>query len=73
MKDTTPEIEAMVRERYRANTPAERFMIGVQMFDTARAIALASFPPGLSPDETRRMLCRRLYGSSAEEAYPVGD
>jgi hypothetical protein len=49
MRDTTPEIEAMVRERYRAMTPAERFLIGVQMFDTARTIALASFPPGLSP------------------------
>jgi len=40
------------------------------MFETARTIALASLPPGLSPEETRRRLCRRFYGDLAEEAYP---
>lgn len=73
MKDTTPEIEAMVRERYRAMTPVERFLIGIQMFETARSIALASFTPGLSPEEVRRRLCRRLYDDLADEAYPVRD
>jgi hypothetical protein len=69
MKDTTAEIEALVRSRYLAMTPAERLVIGAQMFETARAIALASFPPGLSPEETRLRLCKRLYGDLADQAY----
>lgn len=69
MKDTTPEMEELVRERYLAMTPVERFSIGVQMFETARTMALASFPVGLSAEEVRRRLCERLYGSFAREAY----
>lgn len=69
MKDTTAEIEALVRRRYLAMTPVERLVIGAQMFETARAMVLASFPPALSPDETRLRLCRRLYGDLADQAY----
>ena len=69
MRDTSPEVERMVRERYREMTPAERFLIGARMFETARAMALASFPGGLSPQETRRRLCERFYGALAAEAY----
>jgi hypothetical protein len=69
MKDTTPEMERLVQERYFAMTPVERFLIGIQMFETARTMALASFPRGLSPEEVRRRLCERLYGTLAREAY----
>ena len=69
MKDTTPEIEALVRARYLAMTPAQRVVIAAQMFETARAMVLASLPAGLSPEETRRRLCARLYGSLADQAY----
>jgi hypothetical protein len=69
MNDTTPEMERLVRERYFAMTPGERLLIGVQMFETARTMVLASFPAGLSPDEVRWHLCERLYGSLAREAY----
>ena len=72
MNDTIPEMELLVRERYLAMTPAERFLIGVQMFETARAMALASFPAGLSIDEMRRRLCERLYGDLARKAYGDG-
>jgi hypothetical protein len=69
MNDTTPEMERLVRERYFTMTPIERFLIGIQMFETARTMALASFPADLAPDEVRRHLCERLYGSLAREAY----
>jgi hypothetical protein len=69
MKDTTPEIEALLRTRYLAMTPTERVVIAAQMFETARAMVLASLPAGLSPEQTRRRLCERLYGSLADEAY----
>lgn len=74
MKDTSPEIERMVRERYLAMSPEERFLIGAQMFETARTIVLASFPPGLSPGEVRRRLCERFYGVHlASAAYGPAD
>lgn len=70
MSDTAPDIEAMVRRRYPAMAPAERLLIASQMFDTARAIILASFPSGRTDVEVRRRLCARVYGSLAQHAYP---
>ena len=69
MRDTTPDLEAMVRVRYQAMRPGERVVIASGMFETARAIALASFPPGLPHAEVRRRLCERFYGRLAQDAY----
>jgi len=62
MTDTSPEIAEMVRARLMALTGAERFRMGVQMFDAARRMVLASLPPGLSETERKRLLFERLYG-----------
>jgi len=71
MTDTSPEIARMVAERYAQMSGVERFLIGVQMFETARTMVLASFPRGLSDDERRRRLCERFYGTDlARAAYP---
>ena len=59
--DTSPEVARLVTERYRAMSGRERFMIGIRMFETARALALASLPPGVSENERRRHLCARFY------------
>jgi len=49
---------------------AERVVMGSRMFDVARAMALASFPPGLSEVERKGRLCERLYGNEVDvEAY----
>lgn len=69
MNDTSREFELMVARRYRGMQPAERVRMAADMFDTARALALASLPAGLAPDEVRRRLCRRLYGELAEKAF----
>lgn len=66
MRDTSPEVERMIEERYAAMSGTERFMIGARMFDTARSIVLASLPADLSPLERRRALCRRLYPELGE-------
>lgn len=63
MNDTTPAIAAIVRERLLSRSGAERVVMGSRMFDVARTIVLASFPPGLSELETKRRLCERLYGN----------
>ena len=63
MNDTLPEIADLVREKLLARSGAERVLMGSRMFDAARAIVLASFPPGLSEVEIKRQLCERLYGN----------
>lgn len=62
MTDTSPEIAELVRQRLMARSGEERFLMGVAMFDAARAMAMASLPSGLSPEELKRELFRRIYG-----------
>ena len=62
MTDTSPEVAALVRQKLMARSAEERFLMGVRMFDAARAVALASLPAGLSPEELKRQLFQRLYG-----------
>jgi hypothetical protein len=70
MNDTPPNIAAIVGERLLSRSGAERVAMGSRMFDVARTIALASFPPGLSELETKRRLCERLYGNEVNtDAY----
>ncbi len=64
MTDTTPEMAQRYHEMLFARSPAERFVMGARMFETARAMALASFPPDLPADELRRRLFARLYGDT---------
>ena len=59
--DTSPEAARVVAERSRAMSGQERFMIGVHMFESARALALASLPPGASEKRRQRHLCARFY------------
>jgi hypothetical protein len=67
MTDTPPEIAEMVRARIMARTPSERFMMGVEMFEAARSIVLASFPKDLSEEALKRRLFERIYGVRAPE------
>jgi hypothetical protein len=62
MTDTSPEMADRYRSMLLARSPSERVIMAAQMFDAARAIVLASFPPNLSPDERRRRIFARLYG-----------
>jgi hypothetical protein len=68
MNDTSPKIEAMIRERYKQMTPDERVTIAASMFETARAIVLSSLPPNLSRREQRLALARRFYADELPEA-----
>ena len=62
MNDTSPEMEQRYREMLMARSKEERFIMGCRMFESARAMVLASFPEGLSEEQKRRRLCERLYG-----------
>jgi len=62
MTDTPPGIAEMVRTRLMALSGAESFRMGVQMFEAARRMVLASLPAGLTETERKRQLFKRLYG-----------
>jgi hypothetical protein len=68
MNDTSPKIEAMIREKYRRMTPDERVRIAASMFQTARAIVESSLPPGLSRRDRRLAVARRFYAGELPEA-----
>ncbi len=70
MNDTAPEVSEYLRKRYAAMSAEERFLIGIRMFDTARALVEASIPSGLSESERRKEICRRFYPSLAERVFP---
>lgn len=61
MNDTSPEVQRMVRERIMTRSGEERFIMGAEMFEAARAIVLSSLPVGLSRNERRQRLYQRVY------------
>lgn len=63
MNDTSPEISAMVHARMMAKTGEERFLMGVRMHEAARRMVMASFPPGVTEEESKRLLFERFYGN----------
>jgi hypothetical protein len=62
MTDTPPQIAGLVRQKLMARSNEERFLMGLQSFEAARAMVLASLPAGLPPAELKRMLFQRIYG-----------
>ncbi|MCG3160278.1 MAG: hypothetical protein JMDDDDMK_01347 [Acidobacteria bacterium] len=66
MNDTSPEIAELMRDKMLARSGAERVLMGSRMFDVAREMALASFPPGLSEIEIKARLCERFYGDEVD-------
>lgn len=62
MTDTPEEITRVVREQIMARSPAERFVMGAEMFESAMAMVKASLPSNLSSREYKQQLFKRLYG-----------
>jgi hypothetical protein len=62
MRDTSPEMKGMVRDKIMTLSNEERFIIGAQMFDSACEMVKASLPRGLSEMEQQRLLFKRIYG-----------
>lgn len=70
MDDTSPHIKKLLHERYMSLSGEERLMMGMEMFEAARALVLASFPKDLSEQEVRKRLCERFYGKKlADKVY----
>ena len=62
MTDTAPEIERIMCGKLMARSGEERFLMGAEMFESAREMVKASLPRGLSEADERRQLFKRLYG-----------
>jgi hypothetical protein len=62
MTDTVSDVAELVRTRMMARSGAERFVMGVRMFEAAREMVLASFPADLSENSRKRKLYERIYG-----------
>ena len=66
MNDTTPEMEALHRKLLMQRSGEERLRMACSMFETARALALASFGD-ISESEKRVQLFLRFYGDDVDE------
>ena len=62
MIDTPQDIKQLVRSQIMDRPPAERFVMGAEMFDSALTIVKASLPTNLSGSEYKRQLFKRVYG-----------
>jgi hypothetical protein len=67
MNDTSPEMSRMIAARYSAMSPFERMQIASSMFETARAIIASSLAAGLSREQRRYAIAKRLYGEELPE------
>ncbi len=72
VKDTPPEINAMIFRQMMSRTPGERMMMGMEMTATAKALVWASIPADLPEAERRAAFCERFYGSTAFLPPPKG-
>lgn len=66
MNDTDPQIAELVRERLMERSGYERVMMASSMFETAKAMVLASLPSGLSEIEIKGLLVERIYGDEVD-------
>ena len=68
MTDTDSQTAAHYRRLLMARTTEERFLMGVQMCEAARATVLASLPADQNPIERKIALLRRYYGNDFDDA-----
>lgn len=68
VKDTPPEINAMLFAAMMARTPEERCLMGFDMLATARAMVWASIPADMPENRRRKEFCDRFYGPGVWES-----
>lgn len=62
MEDTSDSIKKFFNETMMKKSPVERFLIGIDMFETARSIVLSSFSKDMTSAERFYHLFLRFYG-----------
>jgi len=61
--DTPVEVQKIYTKKMMSKSGIERMKMGSSMFDTAKAIALTSFPNNISEKEKKILLLKRFYGN----------
>ena len=64
VKDTAPEVNAMLFAAMMRRSAAERLMMGMDMMATARALVWSGIPASLSETERRQAFYERFYGEA---------
>jgi hypothetical protein len=67
INDTPAAISEVVADRYRSMTPVERCLAASSLFETARKIVESSLPSGLTIEQRRLAIMRRLYQNELPE------
>jgi hypothetical protein len=67
MNDTSAELSKIVLNHYRSMTPAERLSAASSLYETARRIVESSLASGLTTEQRRLAIVRRLYGNELPE------
>jgi hypothetical protein len=67
MNDTCAAISEIVSDRYRLMTPADRWLAASSLFETARKIVESSLASGLTTEQRRLAIIRRLYKNELPE------
>ena len=62
VKDTPPEVNMMIFRRMMDLSPEERFLKGMSMMATARAMVWSTIPKNLNQKERRKAFLIRFYG-----------
>ena len=62
VKDTAPEVNALLFKLMMQRSPGERLRMGMGMLTTARQMVWASLPPELDVQERRAAFYQRFYG-----------
>ena len=62
VKDTAPEINAMIFAAMMRKTPPERLLMGFEMMATARQLVRSGIGPGGTENERRRLFAQRSHG-----------
>ncbi len=67
VNDTPEHIQTLYRNMLMSKSNEERFIMGSRMFDAARKMIIASFPPDISELELRQRLFLRIYGDDFDD------
>jgi hypothetical protein len=67
VEDTSPEIRQLVRRIVMSRSEEDRFLMCAEMHEAAKEFAKIDMPNGLTPEEQKHYIFRRIYG----EEFPV--
>lgn len=67
MNDTSDLIKEKLEANYASISGEEKLLMALSMFETARALVIASLPKDISESELRKELFLRFYGNDFDE------